>query len=247
VNSSQVSLFGGSSEVLIAEPEIPPCDPWGSLETLKREKEVVGIYISGHPLDDFKNEMLAFCNAEVQALNDLPSQVNRELSVAGVITDVQHRVSKNGKGWATFVLEDYSDSFEFRIFGEEYLKYRHFLTINAFVFIKVFIREGWTNKDSGQKGDPRLQFNQVLLLQDVMETFAKKLTIQLELGQLHENRIRQLQDTLKAFKGAHPLNFVVYEQEDAIKVNLSSRKQKVQINSELLSTLQKQEVHFKLN
>ena len=86
-----------------------------------------------------------------------------------------------------------------------------------------------------------------MLLQDVMEAFARKLTIKLELGQLHENRIRQLQDTLKAFKGAHPLNFVVYEPEDAIKVNLSSRKQKVQINSELLATLQKQEVPYKLN
>ena len=160
---------------------------------------------------------------------------------------MQHRVSKNGKGWAVFTLEDYSESFEFRIFGEEYLKFRHFLTINAFVFIKVFVREGWTNRDNGQKGAPRLQFNQVMLLQDVMEAFAKKLTIQLDIGQLHENRIRQLKDTLKAFKGSHPLSFTVYEAEDAIKVNLSSRRQKVHINSELLSTLQKQEVHFKLN
>lgn len=247
VNSSQVSLFGGSSEVLIAEPEIPPCEPWGTLETLKREKEVVGIYISGHPLDDFKTEMQAFCNAEVQALADLPGHINRELSLAGVITDVQHRTSKNGKGWASFLLEDYSDSYEFRIFGEEYLKFRHFLTINAFVFLKVFVREGWTNRDTGQKGEPRLQFNQVMLLQDVMEAFAKKLTIQLDIGQLHEIRIRQLHETLKAFKGSHPLSFTVYESEDEIKVNLSSRKQKVQISSELLSTLQKQEVHFKLN
>ena len=246
-NSSQVSLFGGASEVQIEEPEVPPCEPWGTMETLKREKEVVGIYISGHPLDDFKTEIKAFCNAEIAAFQELDPHLNRELSVAGVITDVQHRVSKNGKGWAAFTLEDYSDAYEFRIFGEEYLKFRHFLTMNAFLYLKVFVREGWANRETGKKGEPRLQFNQCMLLQDVMEAFARKLTIQLDIEQLHEPRIRQLKDTLKAFKGKHPLNFVVYQMEDAIRVNLSSRKQKVNISSELLHQLQDQEVHYKLN
>jgi DNA polymerase-3 subunit alpha len=246
-NSAQVSLFGASSEVQIEEPQIPPCAEWGTLETLKREKEVVGIYISGHPLDDFKTEIKAFCNADISAFQNQEAYLNRELSVAGVITDVQHRISRNGKGWAAFTLEDYADSYEFRIFGEEYLKFRHFLTINAFLYTKVFVREGWVNKDTGQKGDPRLQFNQCMLLQDVMESFARKLTIQLDIEQLHENRIQQLKDTLKSFKGKHPLNFVVYEMQEAIKVNLTSRKQKVHISSELLHELQDQEVHYKLN
>jgi DNA polymerase-3 subunit alpha len=246
-NSSQVSLFGGNSEVQIEEPQIPPCEPWGTLETLKREKEVVGIYISGHPLDDFKTEIKAFCNAEINAFHQPEAYLNRELSVAGIITDVQHRVSKNGKGWAAFTLEDYSDSFEFRIFGEEYLKFRHFLTINAFLYLKIFVREGWTNRETGKKGDPRLQFNQCTLLQDVMESFARKLTIQLDIDKLHEKRIQKLKETLKAFKGKHPLNFVIYEMEESIKVNLVSRKQKVHISSELLHELRDQEVHYKLN
>ncbi|MFM1878890.1 MAG: hypothetical protein RLZZ241_1756 [Bacteroidota bacterium] len=247
INSAQVSLFGGNEEVMIAEPEIPPCEPWGTLETLKREKEVVGIYISGHPLDDFKTEIQSFCNAEIQVLNDLSQLVNREVAIAGIITDVQHRVSRNGKGWASFILEDFSDAYEFRIFGEEYLKFRHFLTINAFVYSKIFVREGWVNKDNGQKGDPRMQFNQVMLLQDVMDTLAKKLTIQLEISQIHENRIQELQQTLNTHKGNHPLSFTIYEPEEAIKINLNSRKQKIQISSELLHALQKQEVHYKLN
>ncbi|MDG1571139.1 DNA polymerase III subunit alpha [Robiginitalea sp. M366] len=246
-NSSQVSLFGGNSEVQIAEPEIPPCESWGTMETLKREKEVVGIYISGHPLDDFNTEMQCFCNAQVQDLQDLQPFINRELSLAGVITDVQHRVSKNGKGWGIFTLEDYSDSRDFRIFGEDYLKFRHFFTINAFVYLKVFIREGWTNRDTGATGEPRLQYNQVMLLQDVMEAYAKKLTIQLDINQLQEGRIQTLKDTLRSFKGQHPLNFVVYQPEEAIKVNLASRKQKVHITAELLDNLKAQEVHYKLN
>ncbi|NAS10517.1 DNA polymerase III subunit alpha [Poritiphilus flavus] len=246
-NSSQVSLFGEASEVQIPEPTVPPCEEWGTMEKLRREKEVVGIYISGHPLDDFKTEINAFSNADVSFFSDLENYVNRELSFTGVITDVQHRTSKNGKGWALFTLEDYTESHEFRIFGEEYLKFRHFLMINSFVFIKVYVRDGWVNRDTGKKGDPRLQYNHFMLLQDVMETFAKKLTIKLDIARLQEKRIKDLKDTLRAHKGKHSLNFVVYEMEEEIKVSLSSRKQKVQISSELLSTLQEQDVHYKLN
>ncbi|MBT8211193.1 MAG: DNA polymerase III subunit alpha, partial [Eudoraea sp.] len=246
-NSSQVSLFGEASEVQIPEPEIPPCEEWGTMEKLRREKEVVGIYISGHPLDDFQKEINAFCNASVSFFAHPEEYLNRELTFAGVITDVQHRVSKNGKGWAAFTVEDYTDTHEFRIFGEEYLKFRHFLMINSFILIKVFIREGWINRDTGKKGDPRLQFNQFLLLQEAMETFARKLTIKLRLEQVREDQINQLKDTLVSYKGKHPLNFTIYELEEEIKVTLASRKQKVQITSELLTALEDQEVHYKLN
>ncbi|GGD47546.1 DNA polymerase III subunit alpha [Muriicola marianensis] len=246
-NSAQVSLFGEASEVQIPEPVVPPCTEWGTMEKLRREKEVVGIYISGHPLDDFKAEIKAFANANISFFHHLDDQINRELSFAGVITDVQHRVSRNGKGWALFTLEDYTDSIEFRIFGEEYLKFRHFLMINSFVFIKVFVREGWVNRETGKKGDPRLQFNQFLLLQDVMENFAKKLTIKLDIDQLREERILDLKDTLRSHKGKQPLHFTVYEMQEEIKVTLSSRKQKVEISSELLATLEEKEVHYKLN
>jgi DNA polymerase-3 subunit alpha len=246
-NSSQVSLFGDTSEVQIPEPEVPPCGEWGTMEKLRREKEVVGIYISGHPLDDFRTEINAFCNANVSFFNNLEDYVNRELSFAGVITDVQHRVSKNGKGWAIFTMEDYTDTFEFRIFGEEYLKFRHFFMINSFVFVKVFVREGWTNRETGKKGDARLQFVNFMLLQETMENFAKKLTIKLNIDQLKEENIHELKDTLISYKGKHPLNFVVYEMNEEIKVNLSSRKQKVEITSELLHTLEEKDVHYKLN
>ncbi|PCJ95528.1 MAG: DNA polymerase III subunit alpha [Flavobacteriaceae bacterium] len=246
-NSSQMDMFGGISEAQIPEPIIPPCEEWGTMEKLRREKEVVGIYLSGHPLDDFNNEIKAFCNANVSCFSNLEAYVSRELVFAGVITDVQHRISKNGKGWALFTLEDYTESFEFRIFGEEYLKFRHFLMINSFAFIKAYVKEGWTNRETGKKGDPRIQYNDFKQLQDVMEAYAKKLTIKLNIADLKEDHIHQLKDILRSHDGKHALNFMVYEMEDEIKVDLISRKQKVQITSELLSTLEEQEVLYKLN
>ena len=246
-NSAQVSLFGDSSDVQIAEPQVPPCEEWGTMEKLAREREVVGIYISGHPLDDFKIEMTTFCNAEVSLFKDLDNFVNRELTFGGVVTDVQHRVSKQGKGWALFTIEDYVDSHEFRIFGEEYLKFRHFLMLSNFVYVRAFVREGWVNRETGKKNDPRIQFNNFQLLHDVMDTYAKKLSIQLNIEDLKEDKISCIKDLLHMHQGNNLLNFVVYDNKEQLKLNLSSRKQKVKISQELLNELESENVHYKLN
>ena len=246
-NSAQVSLFGDASDVQIAEPQVPPCEEWGTMEKLAREKEVVGIYISGHPLDDFRIEMNTFCNASLALFRDLEAYVNRELVFGGVVTEVQHRVSKQGKGWAMFTVEDYTDSFEFRIFGEEYLKFRHFLMQNNFVFVKSFIREGWVNKDTGKKSEPRLQFNSFQLLHDVMENYAKKLSIQIDINDLKEAKILRLKELLHMHPGSQMLNFVVYDNAEQIKLQMPSRRQKVKVSQELINELENENVMFKLN
>jgi len=246
-NSAQVSLFGESSDVQIPEPEVPPCEEWGTMEKLAREREVVGIYISGHPLDDFKIEIKTFCNAEVSLFKDLNSYVNRELTFGGVVTDVQHRVSKQGKGWGLFTIEDYVDSFEFRIFGEEYLKFRHFLMVSNFVYVRAYIKEGWVNRDTGKKGEPRIQFNNFQLLHDVMDTYAKKLSIQFNIKDIKEDRIKSIKELLRMHEGKHHLNFVIYDNKEQIKLQMPSRKQKVKISQELLEELESQQVFYKLN
>ena len=164
-----------------------------------------------------------------------------------MVTDVQHRVSKQGKGWAMFTIEDYTDSFEFRIFGEEYLKFRHFFMINSFVFVKTFVREGWTNKDTGKKSDPRLQFNSFQLLHDVMENYAKKLSIQLDVRDLTEQKIMSLKELLNEHPGSQALNFLVYDMKEKIKLPMISRKQKVKVSQELITELEVQQVKYKLN
>ena len=209
-NSSQVSLFGDASEVQIPEPIVPPCEEWNTMEKLAKEKEVVGIYISGHPLDDYKYEMKYFCNTKLEQLKDLNSLVGKNVSIGGIITKIEHRVSKNGKGWAMFTLEGYDESYDFRIFGEEYLKFRHFLIQNNFTFMKVIVKEGWTNAE-GKKGDPRMQFVAVQYLQDVLTTFAKKLILQFNITDLSENLIHALQDLFSRAKGDNQVTMEVLE------------------------------------
>lgn len=212
-NSSQVSLFGESSDVQIAEPVVPPCEDWSTMEKLAKEKEVVGIYLSGHPLDDFKNEMKYFCNSKMETLKDLVPHVNKNLSFGGIITNVQHRVAKNGKGWATFVLEGYDESYEFKIFGEEYMKSRHYLIPNSFTYMKVLVKEGWADKETGKKGEPRLQFTDFKILQDVLGIFAKKLVIHLNINDLHADFIHRLSAVFQENKGDNTVTFEVLELE----------------------------------
>ncbi len=246
-NSSQISLFGEASDVQIPEPEVPPCEEWGTMKKLKLEKEVVGIYISGHPLDDFKTEINTFCRNRIADFYHIENFINKELIFGGVITEVQHRVSKNGKGWASFIIEDYSDSFEFRIFGEEYLKFRHFLIPNGFLFCRVFTKEGWVNKNTGEKTDTRIQFTSIQLLQDILENNSKRLTIQLKMDEVLDAQVEALKNLLKSHKGKHSLDFYFFEPEENIQLQLSSRKQKVQISQELLDALDKESFLYKLN
>ena len=246
-NSSQVSLFGEASDVQIPEPEVPPCEEWGTMKKLKLEKDVVGVYISGHPLDDFKLEIKYFTNCKVSDFNNLEKFVNRELSFGGVISDVQHRESKAGRGWAIFTVEDYDDSYEFKIFGEEYLKFRHFLVPNSFIHARVYIKEGWTNRDTGKKGDPRIQYSTMLQLHDVMEKHSKKLTIRMPVQDLENDRIDRLKDLFTIHKGEKQLHFLIYEMTDKVKLNMPSRTKKIEINKELLNELQAEQINFKLN
>ena len=216
-NSSQVSLFGEASDVQIAEPVVPPCEDWSTMEKLAKEKEVVGIYISGHPLDDFRYEMKYFCNSKLESLKDLNQFVNKNLAFGGIISNVQHRIAKNGKGWAIFHLEGYDESYEFKIFGEEYMKYRHYLIPNSFTYIKVLVKEGWPDKETGKKGDPKIQFSEFKMLQDVFDNFAKKLCILLDIKDLNKDFIAKLNAIFIANKGNSSVTFDIVELETVRK------------------------------
>lgn len=217
-NSAQVSLFGDASEVQIPEPVVPAAEEWGAMEKLAREKEVVGIYISGHPLDDYKYELKYFCNAKLTQLKNLENYIGRQVTVGGIITNVEHRVSKDNKGWATFTLEGYDDSYEFRIFeGKDatYSKFRAFLIPNNFVHIRLTVQEGWVNKD-GKKSDPRIQFINVQYLQDVMANYAKNLTIKFTLDELNNDTVTAILETFRKNKGNHSVSFEIFEIDKTI-------------------------------
>ena len=247
INSAQVSLFTDSADLKVMSPEVPKTEPWPAIQKLSKEKEVIGIYISGHPLDDFKIEMQSFCNGDVSVFKSPREFLQKEISIAGVVSEVEHKVSRQGKGWAFFTVEDYVDSYTFRIFGEEYLRFKHFLNLNNFLHIKTKIVEGWKNKETGLSGEPRIQYLNFRLLQDVVNTMAKKLSIQLDIKDIEDEKIELLNSLLKNHSGNNNLSFQVFDNDEKIMVDMDSQKQKINISSDLLSKLDDNKILYKLN
>ncbi|MGB1020347.1 MAG: DNA polymerase III subunit alpha [Flavobacteriaceae bacterium] len=246
-NSAQVSLFGEQVESTYQDLSIPPCEPWSSLATLKKEKEVVGIYLSAHPLDVFAYEMRFFASVPLQHLNDLNPFLRKELAVGGIVNEVEHLESRNGKAWARFVLEDFSDQYEFRIFGEDYLKYRHFLVVNQFIRIRFMVREGWRDRETGKGGAPRIQYQYFEMLQNTLENNAKKLTLKIDIHQLASDTVKKIDQQIHGFKGDKPLFFNVYDSKKKVKLTLYSRKKKVKIDSNLLQLLEREKWPYHIN
>ena len=240
-NSAQVSLFGEASNIQFPEPEIPNCEEWGTLELLSQEKEVIGMYISAHPLDDYKHQM-KFCSGTISFLNqDLKQFVGKNLSFAGIITNVNHMVSKNGNPWASFTIEDYDSGYEFRIFKEEYLKFKHFLFLQNFLHVKINFKKNFYNDDV------KVSFVDMKLLSEVLDRHCEKLTLKLPLEAINEKTILDLDSILKNHKGKQSVKFLVRDSKSKTEVLLPSRNTKVNVTSGLLDLLEKQQINFKLN
>ncbi len=246
-NSAQISMFGESSEIQFPEPEIPFAERWRMMEELSKEKEVVGIYISGHPLDDFKNEINYFSNSSVAAFKeDLNNYVGANLTFSGILSEVQHKTSQNGNKWASFIIVDYNDSHEFRIFQDTYLKFKPYLIDNEFRQFKVNITAGWTTKE-GKKSEPRINFTDIHILQDVLEKQTKKITLHLNISTMNENSIKELDKLIKENEGTVPLDLLVFDLKEEMKLNLHSRSMKVKVDNEFLKVLENEKIEFKLN
>ena len=247
VNSSQINLFGEDSDDMSINPVIPECDEWINLEKLKKEREVVGIYISAHPLDDFIRELNNFTSTGLTTLNDLNKLVNKDFYVGGIINEVEHLVSKTGNGFAVFSFEDFNDQYKFRIFGEEYLKYKHLLEENKILRLRLTVREGWVNKDTGRVGEPRIQFLNVELMDGIIDSNSKKITLRVDSTAIVNDNIKKLKSTLSKFKGSSPVYFDIHDSKNEFKLNMISEDTKVNISKELLISLEEDEFLYKLN
>lgn len=230
--SNQVSMFGGEGEVDMPEPVPPRCEEWGNLEKLNKEKEMIGIFISGHPLDDYKLEINNFCNARVNYLDDLPKYANKDLSIGGIITNAQERMTKRGQPFGIFEIEDYSGSKEIFMFSEDYLKFKHMLAIGAFIWLKGKVQ----NRKWGA-GDLEFKVTQMDLL-DKARNKASALNIEMDLDDLNDALIMQLYRLAESNEGNCRLRFTVVDRLEKIKVNMPSKSLKVQLTNQLIDGLE---------
>lgn len=233
--SSQVSLFGGSQEVSLPEPEIPEVPEWPRLMLLGKEKEVNGIYISSHPLDDFKYELQFLCSHRMADFSDL-TRIG-EFNVGGIITEANHLMTRNGKPFGKFTLEDYSGNYEFALFGEDYLKFKPFINENVMILIRGAVKRYQPRWEGAtERIEPSLR--EVILLQDVMEKICQSISIKLPLDEVTQEHIDDINQLVDTYRGNKRVNFTIFDPEkEKINIQLPLRKTGLKVNKELLDEL----------
>ncbi|MDT8346594.1 MAG: hypothetical protein RQ756_02235 [Flavobacteriaceae bacterium] len=241
-----MSIFGEESNITFPEPEIPDCEPWNTLETLKREREVVGVYISGHPLDDYTHELRFFCNARLKHFGQLESLIGKELTFAGLITSAEHKLSKNNQGYCVFTVEDYEDSYEFRIFRDDYLKNKHMLSPNTFVYIQANVTKGWS-RNTEDIAELKINIKQISPLQEVLDKKAQELYIKVDVNDFNQEKTERLIEIITRFRGDKKVVLELFDASESWAVDAFSRKHKVSADYEMLDALSKESVEFILN
>ena len=220
--SAQVSLFGGSSGVVMPKPKIDYVEPFTEIEKLNLEKEVVGIYISGHPLDNFKFEMNGFCKTACSELVDLDSMLGREIKLGGIVSGVEHRTTKTGKPFGKFTLEDYTGNYTFTLFGEDYLKFKNFMNIGWFLFV-----EGAVIKNTWGQQNVEVKIRNIDLLNELGVKRSKGIQLRINSVDLTEEMIATIEDVCQSFAGNTPLFLKIKDEKESISLELLSRKFRV--------------------
>ncbi|MFM6954645.1 MAG: DNA polymerase III subunit alpha [Sphingobacteriaceae bacterium] len=253
-SSTQNSLFGGTVDAHIAEPTLPECEDWGLLEKLKYEKEVIGIYLTGHPLDNYRFEINNFCSHQVKHLalvNRVKSgegleedQIEfakikgRELIVGGLVSKSAHRMSKTGKPFGSFILEDYQESVEMVLFGDDYVKLKQFMEDGYFLQLRGVVTERFR-----QSGNWEFKINSISLLSELRDKLAKVLTVQVPLSELSPDLIAQLSNLIKENTTQHPnrkcaLRFKLIDTEVGTSLEMPSKGAKISPTDEFMAQLQ---------
>ncbi len=234
-SSAQVSLFGDVMEAEMPEPKLPVVEEWSVLQKLHHEKEVIGFYLSGHPLDLFKYELKSFCNVTIAELNeDLKKYYKRDISFAGIITVANHRVGKTGKRFGIFTIEDLSGTMEFPLFNEKkYLEYEKYLKQDMFVFIKATVQLKYQRED-----DYELMINEVKLLGDIGNEMARSITITVDSDEVNTKFISQLADVVNQFPGRVPIRFSIINRDLKIQVEAQPRNSRVNFGKETFEALE---------
>jgi DNA polymerase-3 subunit alpha len=223
----------------ISQPKIPTGEAWSAMEQLKNEKEVVGVYISGHPLDDYQTEMSSFCNSNTGLLDSKPNAVQ---TFAGIVTRMNVRTSANGNQFMIFTLEDYAGNYEFALFSKDYIEFERYIAMDRLLFI-----QGAYQLKNRHMDQMVFKIQSISLLTEILEDRAKELKVRFDLHHLNPVLMDALQETLERFKGDKKLTIEVFDESEKLQMDFLSRKMQVRIGKPLVRELSQMEhVTFKL-
>jgi DNA polymerase III subunit alpha len=232
-DSSQVSLFGGGSGMEIPLPSVAPMEPFSQLQELNIEKEVVGLYISGHPLDQFRVEIESFTNTPMTEFPDIDILRKRgEIKAAGMVTSFAHRTTKTGKPFGTLTMEDYHGGHTFFIFGEDYIKYKEYFMTGWFLYIS-----GSVHPNKWKENEFEFKINSMMLLSEVRGKMIKGLRVNVDLDDLNYDLMEKLESITQKYKGEAKLYINIIDSKENITLDLMSKNYKVDPSNEMIRDL----------
>jgi DNA polymerase III subunit alpha len=237
------TLFGNLSSIEIAKPQPPKLPEWPPLIRLNKEKEVIGIYLSSHPLDNFKLEMNHFCNITLGELRDLESLKGKEISVAGMVTNVKHAITKNNKPYGSFSIEDYTDTYPVTLFNKDYENFRKYLYEGYSLMLKGVITENtWKNTH-----ELEFKIKSIHMLSSVLDEQVNGIQIKIPAEILTDGFLNEFAALIQRNAGNTNLKVQVYDSSENIWIDMFSRSSRVTLSDEFVNflTLNK-EIEFKL-
>ena len=240
------SLFGDAEELKIEKPEPPALtvEP-DILETLQKEKEIVGMYLSDHPLKKFEFELDTFTSCKLSEVDDIIAECNktktmRKLNLAGLITSVETKQSKTGRPYAKIIVEDFSGSKDFVFFGKEYENYLEYLKDHTTIFIEGTVKEAWFGKDDPNKPANvpyKFRINKMSLLGNIADSLIDGFSIEVPDHVLSPDFRKKLKSVLKTHKGTIPLSMYVSDHKTEYGVDFIARKYPVNVSADFIADL----------
>ena len=238
------SLFGADTAVDIAKPEVFKCEDWSDLERLNKEKELIGIYLSAHPLDAYRVILTYVCNTGVADINDREALKNKELILGGIVSAFREGITKNGKPYGILTLEDFTGSGEIALFGNDYINYGKFGRPGMYLYIKAAVepRSAYINTLD-------FRIKSMSLLQDEKDKLIQKLNISVAVNDLNDTLVEELLAILNDISGKTILYFNIMDDEHKnVSLSMFSKGRGINVTQRLVDALTDMEnIDFKIN
>ncbi len=236
LSSSTNTLFGDLQMEEVKPPPMPECEPWPLIRLLDFEKEVTGMFMSGHPLDNFSFQLKYYGFTPINEFNEFKEAVNlqpnysRIFRLAGLVSEAQHRVSKNGNKYGVLHIEDYSGKMELMLFGDDYVKYSNYFEAGMIIYLTGAFRERYEKFD--------FRVNQITLLESLMKNYTRKLQIEANPKDITPEFINFVTQNVHHFPGKSALKFCINDTNSKLKFGMYTLENGFEMNDEMARFLQ---------
>ena len=231
-NEAMTSLFGDDTSFLISRPEIPHAGRWSDMERLNKERDLIGIYLSAHPLDDYEFILRYVCTANTLKLQDLDSLNGREITFGGMVTAVREGQTKRGSPYTIFKIEDFMGSYEMALFSEDSVNFGRYARNGLSIYIQARVQPKRYRQE-----ELEVKITSINLLSEVKDKLVSKITLQIPISEINDTTVAELSALAKNNSGNALLYFNIIDEESRRSLKLFSRSSRIQVNKKFIDYL----------